>query len=303
MPDARRVLSATTVCVAVALSLGSPALAGTVDVEPGKGLVFRAAPGETNDVTVLDDRRVGNVLWRSIVDLGAPLVLGPDCVAGEPATCPSGPTSLFLGNRDDRATMRSQIVYAYIYGEGGDDTVHSDGETAYGYGGPGDDHVRVSAHVGYAYGGTGDDQLTGGAGIYNEVHGDGGDDLLVQGTIAYCAILFGDGGADTLLGHGSNCGVSKTTPLASGGSGPDALVVTSPPGGDESWRLDGGDGADYVVAGGGADVIAGGAGPDFIQAAADGRADTIACGSGRDVVRVDALDTVAADCEQVTVVG
>ena len=141
--------------------------------------------------------------------------------------------------------------------------------------------------MGYAYGGTGDDRVTGSAGEYNEVYGDGGDDLVVQGSIAKCAVLFGGSGGDTLLGHSS--GGNHCPPREDGGTGADALIVSSPPGQDSSWKLDGGDGADYIVGGGGGDQITGGAGPDFIQAAADRIADTIACGSGRDAVRADPL--------------
>jgi Ca2+-binding RTX toxin-like protein len=294
--------SSRALCLAAAALLlaAAPATAGTVGQEPGVGNVYRAAPGEKNDVTVLDDHLSDNVVWYSIVELGAPLVVNEPCVAGSPAMCP-GPFRLYLGDRDDRGRTRSFIHTMYIYGEGGGDTIHTDGERAYAYGGPGADEVRVTAHVGYAFGGTGPDHVYGGAGDYNEVHGDAGDDIVQQASGARCALLYGDGGSDTLLGRSSGC--YKARPTGNGGTGPDALIVSSPPGLDSSWLLDGGDGADYIVGGGGGDEITGGTGPDFIQAAADRIADTIACGSGRDTVRADPLDTVAADCELVTVVG
>ena len=45
-----------------------------------------------------------------------------------------------------------------------------------------------------------------------------------------------------------------------------------------------------------ADTIDGGAGRDYIDVL-NGGADTVDCGSGSDVVRFDATDTVAANCE------
>ena len=301
MPGIRRALRAGSASLAVAASLASAgsALAGTVQTEPGNGLVFRAAPGETNDVVVRDHERE----TRSVVDTGAPLTVGPECVVGTPTVCTDGPGALYLGNRDDRGRMFSFFRVGLIYGEGGDDTIHSDGVHAYGYGGPGDDVVGVSAHVGYAYGGTGNDEVTGGAGDYNEVHGDGGDDLVRQGTIAKCADLYGDSGNDRLLGHAAGCIGPGVIPDQFGGTGADALIVASGPEIGSPWRLDGGGGDDYIVGGRSSDHFVGGTGADFIHAAVDGVADTIECGSGRDVVRADPLDTVAADCEQVTVVG
>jgi Ca2+-binding RTX toxin-like protein len=278
----------------------APAAAGTVGAEPGNGNVFRAAPGERNDVTVLDDHIEDRVLWYTVADLGAPLTVAEPCVDGSPASCP-GPVRVYLGDRPDRGRTRSFIHAMYMYGEGGDDTVHTDGETAYGYGGPGADSVRVSAHVGYAYGGTGSDHVIPDAGIYNEAFGEGGDDVLEQGPQATCAKLNGGTGDDVLLGHSSGCMHARPTQL--GGTGRDALIVRSLPRQDSSWLLDGGDGADFIVGGGAADEISAGAGADFVNAAVDRVADTVACGSGRDTVRADRLDTVAADCELVTIVG
>jgi hypothetical protein len=67
--------------------------------------------------------------------------------------------------------------------------------------------------------------------------------------------------------------------------------------------MNGDEGGDIMVGGLAADTIDGGPGGAFIQAAVDGVADTVVCGTGTDTVRADPLDTVAADCEQVTVVG
>jgi N-acetylglucosamine-6-sulfatase len=57
-------------------------------------------------------------------------------------------------------------------------------------------------------------------------------------------------------------------------------------------------GADWIVGGPGSDRLHGGAGPDVIHAR-DGERDRVTCGLGRDVVRADATDRVAGDCETV----
>ena len=82
--------SSRALCLAAAALLlaAAPATAGTVGAEPGVGNVYRAAPGEKNDVTVLDDHLSDHVLWYSIVELGAPLVVNEPCVAGSPAMYP-----------------------------------------------------------------------------------------------------------------------------------------------------------------------------------------------------------------------
>ena len=295
MPRSTRVL-----CLAAAalLTAAAPATAGTVGAEPGNGNVFRAAPGEVNDVSVEDTAYVNGVVWTSITDAGAPLIAKDPCLPGPPVSCP-GNTRIYLGNRNDEGRTQSFIRIGYVYGESGDDFVRSDGIQAHGYGGPGDDEVIVSAYDGYAYGGTGNDRLQGNAGEYNLLHGDAGNDVLVQG--GRCAVMHGGGGADTLLGRASGC--SGVPASQSGGPGPDALIVDYSGEAGRAWLLDGGDGADYIVGGGASDEITAGAGADFVNAAVDGVADTVACGSGRDTVRADRQDTVGADCERVTIVG
>ena len=62
------------------------------------------------------------------------------------------------------------------------------------------------------------------------------------------------------------------------------------------------DGDDTFYPGDGEDTINGGAGDDWIGAWSEvADADTITCGPGVDLVGADALDVVAADCENVTI--
>lgn len=72
-------------------------------------------------------------------------------------------------------------------------------------------------------------------------------------------------------------------------------------------RIGGGAGNDVIEGGGGADVLTGGAGRELISGGTgddrilvrDGARDVVYCGPGRDTVVVDALDSVARDCERV----
>jgi Ca2+-binding RTX toxin-like protein len=73
-------------------------------------------------------------------------------------------------------------------------------------------------------------------------------------------------------------------------------------GGDGNDSLEGGSGADTLRGNKGIDTHAGGAGDDFIDSRGD-TPDVISCGSGADTVRADAVDSVAADCEDVDRAG
>ena len=88
----------------------------------------------------------------------------------------------------------------------------------------------------------------------------------------------GGAGADTLIGAaGANA-------LAGGG-------------GDDTLR--GGDGGDTLSGGTGTDAFDGGAGADVVNSR-DAVAEQVACGADADTANPDTLDSVAADCEQLT---
>lgn len=75
--------------------------------------------------------------------------------------------------------------------------------------------------------------------------------------------------------------------------------------GDDTFAAPQGETLPLVInAGRGQDVVAGGAGDDAIgtvESRHPAEADQISCGDGYDRVFADALDTVAADCENVTI--
>jgi hypothetical protein len=140
-----------------------------------------------------------------------------------------------------------------------------------------------------ASGGATADRLTGGGGI-DIFHGLAGADVLRGGGGRDC--LYGEAGADVLQG-------GKAADFLFGGPGRDRILGQA--GGD---RVNGEAGNDQLVGGAGADRLSGGGGADLVDARdptpRDRRlVDQITCGAGRDIVRADAGDDVASDCERV----
>jgi Ca2+-binding RTX toxin-like protein len=270
------------------LLAGAPtALAGTVSVPDG----FQAAPGEKNDVTVqVISSGAGGA---TVVDLGAPLIVGDGCTAGTPVFCSGYPVTLHLGDRADRGDIRGNWrPRGTVYGEEGADVIHADGLQAFAYGGPGADVIRVTAHSAIAQGGPGGDTIFGDADNDQSLYGEGGrDHLQLRRAGGFFSVLDGGPGSDTLAGLGGA--------RLFGGDGHDGLWTTD----GRSFTAEAGAGRDFIIGGNGKDTIDAGPGADFVQVAPDGFADTVVCGTGNDTVRADPLDTVAADCEQVTVVG
>jgi peptidoglycan/xylan/chitin deacetylase (PgdA/CDA1 family) len=121
--------------------------------------------------------------------------------------------------------------------------------------------------------------------------------LLTFAVVCAAALTLPAAGAFALrLGPGPGHQVLRGTASADslfGGAGDDALYGR---GGDD--RLGGGWGTDTLSGGPGHDTLRGGPGDDLLVAA-DGAADTVDCGPGRDLARVDALDRVAANCEEI----
>ena len=105
--------------------------------------------------------------------------------------------------------------------------------------------------------------------------------------------------------------------IIEGGDGNDGLYLGMAPL-DFPTRIDGGSGADRITGGSQRDVVRGGAGDDTLTGgtgrdalsgeagddtfeADDGIPDSISCGDGYDIVKADALDLTAEDCELVRV--
>jgi Ca2+-binding RTX toxin-like protein len=141
-------------------------------------------------------------------------------------------------------------------------------------GGRGRDTVRARAGADCVSGGSASDRLS----------GEGGPDRLAGNRGA--DRLFGGPGRDRLIGAQGNDGLQGRggNDRLSGGRGPD--------------RVNGGGGNDRISVGGATNRASGGAGNDRISAR-NGKRDKINCGGGRDVVRADANDRVAGNCEDV----
>jgi hypothetical protein len=188
---ARRVVASL---VTLGLLAGAPtALAGTVTHG-----TFTAAPGEKNDVR-FDAYPPPPV--ATVVDLGAPLVVGPGCSEGTPVTCDAlYNVALYLGDRADSGSA-SAVISSIVYGEQGDDVIWADAEEPRGYGGPGDDKISLNGNGVSGYGGRGNDYIDGptqGA-VGTRFWGEEGDDTLVAMRGAGRCSLDGGPGGDRLL--------------------------------------------------------------------------------------------------------
>ncbi len=175
--------------LAVFAVVAGNASAATVQSVPTSqgGMLFDAAPGETNNVELLfevPDRR-----WR-IKDSGADLQVGNGCVSvnAREATCDfrvgvnDQAATVHLGDGNDRISEPydafnnwEDLRDSTIYGDEGADTL-SGGMFSHLDGGPGDDTLNIGSH-GWGYGGYDNDVLYGGDGD-NLLYGGPGDDTL-----------------------------------------------------------------------------------------------------------------------------
>jgi Ca2+-binding RTX toxin-like protein len=270
----RSFTSALAVCLILAVPAG--ASAATLGVESDDRLVYRAATGEVNDLTVGSNETGSALEFREST---APVTLGATCEFLAVITCERRGTWVYLGDRDDRADQYTTNASSRIWGEGGSDTIRSSGLSGIAYGGPGDDRVQIGGNgEAMAWGGPGDDELGGGTHGYTEVYGEKGSDVI-SGYGGSSVKLDGGGGNDTIVGQ-SFLGHA----LMWGGSGRDVLVGEDY---ESAWNIDSGPGHDTITVTDGADEFP--------------IPDTVVCGSGTDVVNADADDIVSADCEDVRV--
>ena len=274
-----------------ALLLPPSSLAGTVSID-GRSLLFTAATGEVND-TIIDNYHRPT----TFVDFGAPLVAGPGCRQVMLFECDYWDSSTaHLGDGDDKARLNSWLG-STVHGEAGNDTIASDGEIGAAYGGPGADTIRATGNGSAAYGGPGPDHIEGGGTESTGMLGEEGKDVLTQTRLSGCkSSMDGGPGADRLLGY-------ACTRLIGGRGDRRDDRLPQRPGRRPSGKIRRRTGPRlHRRRTRAATRIDAGPGRDFIQAAADGVPDTIVCGTGRDTVRANPADTVAADCEHVTII-
>ncbi|NUP22230.1 MAG: calcium-binding protein [Streptomyces sp.] len=278
----RRALSAAA---ALTLALGTgltatialPAVAGAAvpaatvtDGEGGRSIVYNAAPGQANKVTVTTTSSNDGLPYLTyVIDDVVPIDIAttgeedckyPDSADRTRVSCmekgldsqdPYSTLFVNLGDRDDTLAYNNVSDQTYYHasidlGAGKDMSSHVSGADGnFVKGGPGDDTIWVGK-AGVAFGEDGNDTIHTGEG----------------------AIANGQKGVDTIYADGDETD-------ADGGAGNDKLY-----GGAGRQRLNGGDGNDSVRGGTGDDFLYGGPGADILYG--NSGADTIYGNSGDD---------------------
>ncbi|MFD7221775.1 calcium-binding protein [Streptomyces sp. NPDC059892] len=228
-------------------------------------ILYTAAAGQTNKVSVTASRASGTAEITYVIDDSVPITAGTDCVHPSSAdrtkiSCtvaaldsqdPYATLKLVLGDGDDVVTYNNTTDETYYFASidlgAGKDTLTEKG----------------GVNGNYVLGGAGDDNLT--VDETTVVSGGDGNDTIraARGTIA----LGGDGN-DTIYSNGDDS-------AADGGAGDDEIHGDA---GDQ--RLEGGDDNDTIHGGAGNDFIYGGKGNDILHG--EGGNDTIYGNSGDD---------------------
>lgn len=268
---------------------------------PADMVVFTAASGETNRVTITEAVvRFGQTRYL-VRDKSAPVVAGAGCERVDEDLFPPGPAAAVctagaigpqrLGDGDDWASSPG----GWVSGGDGNDVLFA----FRGDGGSGDDVLFAN----WGEGGSGDDLVIGQRGV----GGGGGDRLMVLSGL-------GGPGNDALscFEQRSGCYLNGSAgdDVLTGGTGADRLFGGRgrdlARGGARDDELDGGPGDDRLIGGAGMDMVGGGAGADTLLAREDRsagekpRKDSVDCGAGRrDRATVDRRDRVRR-CERVT---
>ncbi|MEV0116938.1 calcium-binding protein [Streptomyces sp. NPDC050844] len=228
-------------------------------------ILYTAASGQTNKVTVTASKSGGSEEITYVIDDEVPVSAGdgcshPDGSDGTKVSCtvatlesqdPYATLKLALGDGDDTVAYDNTTDQTYYFasadlGDGKDTATHT--------GGVDGNSVR---------GGAGDDNLS--VGVAGVVGGGDGDDTLhaTDGSIAQ-----GGNDNDTIYSDGEDSAVD-------GGAGNDVIQ-----GGAERQNLSGGDGNDTIRGGTGNDVLYGGTGNDVLYG--NSGDDTIYGNSGDD---------------------
>jgi Ca2+-binding RTX toxin-like protein len=317
MPTMKSLLSLAV--AAAALGLPGAAHAASLSYE-GNALVYRAAPGEANSVTLnaTSDGRV------AIGETGASLSFPSGCSQANesmPVLCQVATVDVLrfeLGDGADRAAIQdisvSGGVIAVNGGDGNDQLEGGPGAAATLDGGAGDDAIRSQESADVLAGGPGADELIGGAGD-DKLHGGDGDDTLMPDRYTTGNDLVDGGpGIDRLQDYNdptkspqpvnvtldgqANDGrpgerddvraVEHVRTYAGGtfvmSEGPDRVEVFTPS--DQGpATVQGRGGADVLLAGVGRQTLDGGAGDDTIEGGFGN--DVLTGGPGRDVIAAD----------------
>jgi Ca2+-binding RTX toxin-like protein len=230
-------------------------------------LVYTAAAGQINQVTVTESTNDEINVMRYVIDDVVPITIGTGCFYTDPTddtkiSCtvavaiddPDGPLTMDLGDGDDTVTFDNRSYQAY-YGVHIDLGAGNDRETDASVldvntilGGAGNDTITV-ADKAWAGGGDGNDTLHVGTGA--TAVGGAGNDVIYGGDKRQT--LSGDDGNDTIYG-------GKGPDTFYGGKGNDVLYGNS---GNDA--LYGNSGNDKLYGGPGNDTLSGGPGTDVLH--------------------------------------
>jgi Ca2+-binding RTX toxin-like protein len=318
--------TALLICTAVLLAPGS-AHAATAMVG-ADGVVYRAAPGEQNDLTV---RFAEDEATWTLTDSGAIVVAQAPCVPVDPHTArcvASNRIDADLGDRDDRFSsssgdfepsglarahggsghdvLDSNDAAAALFGGEGDDVLRVRGVGEEGgllNGGPGDDDLRGGPEFDVLEGGGGRDEMRGGAGgdVMNDGDGDEpGPDLFVGGSAGCCLALRGDQVSYRGRSAPVHVDLADAKPDGAAGEGDVLVGIEAVEGGSAADRLLGDDRANSLIGRPGHDLLVGRGGGDVLMPGIGGG--LAACGAGRDRVGpTTTRDRLTRDCEALAV--
>jgi len=299
------------------LALGLPmasadaGTAGAQDIGYNTALQYTANAGETNDVSI-----TGSGGTYTVHDT-AGVTPSTDCVGTDAttATCTGYFTVIKIATSDKTDTVHVQAdINATINGGGGNDLLYGGTENDRLIGGPGADvmsggggpndvadYTKATDPVTVTLDGVANDGLSGeddnvSTGVEGVWGGSGNDSLTGNANKNF---LIGFGGDDSVSGLGAADGLNggDGNDHLLGGGGADTFYAGA---GDDT--LSGGGGDDELSGDLGNNHLSGGAGDDTLYSDFTASVDTDTCGGGADSAEVDASDTVASDCESVTLV-
>lgn len=267
-----RVTSALTLALGAGLAApvllagsASAATSSATAAVDGKSVVYTAAAGQTNKVTVTASKSSGLETITYVIDDVVPITAGSGCAYPSDADHTKVSCEVTtLESQDPYATLRMAL------GDGGDTVTYTNNtDQAYYFAaidlGAGKDTLTETPGVqgNDVNGGDGDDTLT--VDAYTVVRGGGGNDTIHagEGTIAQ-----GNNGNDTIYSSGEDS-------AADGGAGDDVIR-----GGADRQSLSGDDGDDEIYGGPGHDFLYGGKGDDILYG--ESGDDTIYGNSGDD---------------------
>ena len=287
---------AASVALAGAAAVPAASSGAVVFFEDGVGLTYRAARGEVNHLTMnpfAGPTEGVSASSMTIQDDSAPLrQLGEFCLPETPLRCPSVAMYAYMGDGNDFGVANPFIRDAYIWGQRGDDDVSASGrDHAVAFGGPGNDRVSAGADLdAEAWGQGGDDVIRAGTQSIAHLYGGAGDDLITILTATFGpSVVDGGAGRDRIDVAMPGCCLDVL-----GGDGADSIDAAA------ARSVDGGRGNDGITAHG---IVGGARGNDRVDVSGNpDQSDTVSCGPGTDTVTADPSDSIADDCETVTIV-